>query len=413
MALVAATLAFDAGCKKKRDRNQGAKGDAGPSASELLKRKWQSAIQAEGRRTYERPPLYEPAVPGDSAEDYLPAVEFDPSFEIYQAAVAVLAGRSTWKDAPEELKAFAASDAARTAADGFVRGASRTRGKSVAPMRSDVMSVIVGSPNEVVRIVAFSDAQNGQTYRACRYLLALQRFLQDLKRGAPVAAALIARTYQSTSLALLRRLVSDAELSDDELRKVVTAYGRLLETRVPVEESLRVELLFLAAEELQRPLRAGEPESSRTTKLERLQAQRAVVERLGEFQPRALAERAAFFERQICAVDDTDEACKTMSRYLVELTLADAHLLATYLYLALALDRRQRGALAPALLAIVPETIPSLPDDPITGKPFEYALVDGKRVIRRGATSLDSMADAEPRSIPAPQGSAGKGSASK
>lgn len=408
LALVAATLTLDASCGKRSDRGESSKEDAGPSADELLRRQWQSTIQAEASRTYERPPLYDPAVPGESSEDYLPAVAFDPSFEIYQDAMAVLSGRMTWKDAPEELKAFAVGDPARNAAEGFVRGASRTRGKSVAPMRSDVMSVIVGSPNEVVRIVAFADAQNGQVHRACRYLLALQRFLQDLKRGAPVAGALIARTYQSSSLALLRRLATAPELSDDQLRDIVTTYGKLVATRVPVEESLRVEILFLAAEELRRPLRAGEPESSRTARLERLRAQRAVVEELAKLPARTLAKRAAFFEEQICALDDTDEACKNMSRYLVELNLAEAHFLATYVYLALALDLRERGALAPALAAMVPDVVPSLPDDPITGEPFELAIVDGKRVIRRGATSLDSAPDAEPRSIPAPRGSTSK-----
>jgi len=400
--LVAVAIVTAADCGKKSEQRQRAPDDAAPPAGALLLQEWQARIDDENARSYARPPLFEPAVPGESAEDYLPAVAFDPSFEVYEAAVEVLDGRLPWKKAPEALQTFAASDEARAAVEGILRGASRTHGKSVAPMRSDVMNAIVGSPNEVVRIVAFADAQAGQPYRACRYLLAQQRFLQDLARGSPLAASLVARTYQLGSLRLLRRIVAGGKLSDDELREIVAAYGRLLLTRVPIEDALRVELLFLAAEEIRRPLLPGEPEASRTAALKRLEAQLAVVERLKALPARGLAKHTSFFEREICRVDDTAETCKSMSRYLAQLTLAEAHFLATYVYLALALDRRTRGAPAPDLSSLTPDTVPSVPDDPVTGEPFEYISVDGTRVIRRGATALDAAPDAEPRDIAVP-----------
>ncbi len=372
--------------------------DAGPAPADYSE--WKAAVAAERARTYDRPPLFPPAVPGKAADDYLPAVVVDVPIEVYSQSQEVLAGKVPWKKAPQVVRDYANSPEARAVADAILRGASRTDGKSIAPLRSDILTVLEGNPDLIIMLVALADAEVGQVDRACRYLLALQRLAQDLARGAPLVATLVARGYQRNAARLLRQLVVREQLTPAELSQLLAAYTRLIESQVTLGSALEIEALFTAMRAIETPLPMGEPESRRTQVLKRIAVERRIAAAIGDHA--SLDDRIHYYETESCRGEVLDHACREGSQYIAAIGLARADFLATYLYLALELDRRRRGQLAPTLAGLVPDTIPELPDDPIAGAPFGYLKVAGQPVIRRGATALDDQPDVEPRDIPAP-----------
>ena len=393
-ALAAATIA----CGNKRDHQPAPALPADAAPAQPRFQHWQEAIAAEKSRSYARVPLFDPS-PGAAAEDYLAAVKVDLPIDVYSAAEAIIAGTSSWQKAPDVVKQYAASATARGVADAILKGASRTDGTSVVHMSSDILPVIAGNPNIVVILVALAEADAGDYAQACRYLLALQRLAQDISRGAPLVASLVTRTYQHHSARHLRALATNRKLSTADLEEIVGAYGRLVETQVSMGEILRVETLVAAARAMERQLPIGEPESRRDEALARLAIQLAIADTIDE-KPN-LADKIAYFEAESCRDAASDQSCRALTRHLIALALRDANFLATYVALALELDRRGRGKLAAELPLLAPKTIATIPDDPVSGASFTYTRVGRSMVLQRGATALDGP-DVEAREIPVP-----------
>jgi hypothetical protein len=245
---------------------------------------------------------------------------------------------------------------------------------------------------------------------------------QDIARGTPIANLLGGLGLQAQTVRLLHRLIASGNAEKNELEMVLAMYARLRSTHVSLCDSYEVEFTWRDADLLERY--AGDdygvtpriqasrwrPGVSRACDVaeswdayvarnggvvgvvERNAQERALWRKLAELAGRPLAERARFIDDGYRRIWGSFGSHRAPSTYIAVTDQRLAEIDATYVAIALRLCRLTRGKAAEHLDQLTPEIIPAVPNDVITGQPFDYVDDGGSRRLRIGEIPCDDPA---------------------
>jgi hypothetical protein len=342
----------------------------------------QRDLAAERARTYPRPPLAEPAIPGDAMATYLQAMEAAAAIDLYAAVGPegspwrMTESAATWADAPAPLRALAAGDAAAEVSALLARGASQPFHRPRLAPDDDIFADMFSAaqPTTVVKARALELSARGHAAEAARDLLALLRYGQDLGRGSLLFEYMFGAAGIRGAAQLLPAIAAAGDLSALELRDLLRTYERLLATQPSFADSLRLESLWMRTHVSSALVFTAASE----------RAYRAALETAGRpTEVRADAVAAAW--------GDLEDG-EGFSRFLVRSDRTDSLVRASYLALALLVHHREHDAYPAALDALVPDIIPALPNDPVSTLPFHYEHLAEGGVLLRGGTARDRPA---------------------
>jgi beta-lactamase regulating signal transducer with metallopeptidase domain len=347
------------------------------------------AIETERERAYPRPPLGETEIPGDAVDSYMGGARIAENLDLYEAAGCTsvdqpchldqwLESPEGWAEAPQALRALAASSRAAEVASLVMRGAAQRFDRSLLgvdlSLDGDWFPFSPVRVQMVVRAFAMEAAATGRPVEAAEALLALLRWGQDHGRGAVVSGYIVGVAYQRVAAAGLLRVVLSEELSPGEVRALVAGYQKILASQPSFADAFRIEGLWRAQ---QVPAHARWRDTERTVRALAAAADGSTEERGRHLE--------AFWEGH------GEESAKSMWRGLVAKTdRNESEVRLGYIALALLADRLERGRFAQHLDDLVPTFVPALPLDPVSGRPFDYE-VDGDRALIRSRASTNEQ----------------------
>lgn len=400
-------------------------------------------VDASFKQAWPRAPLVPPGTDGKAADSYVRAAEVAIAAEvdsIYRTD-EIIEGRLALGASRPDFQRLARSTEAAEIAQLLQEGASRSDGRSPLSLPSYDISLGAagGFPvlllQRIVCLHAISKHADGEVDQCFRILLALMRFHQDLARGTYTDALAVSLGQQVEAGRLMRRLAQERPPGAAAFRELLTGYGRLLETEVPIhqvvinENTSRVARILAAHKDISYsfPRRrltirdqlqsfvimrankevAGMVRSAKVDKkslqrfvrragglerdLLRMDETEALWQEYATLDGRRLSDRLEFVRGGVQAICGPDGVPRGTGDSALSAEIRHTAIRATYLFLALLYARMKGGSVPSSLEELVPRIIPELPRDSISGTSFQYEAGETGFALRSAVYESDEL----------------------